>query len=179
MREIEKEEERREREKRKKGMTEREGGVSVCNTSSPPQGRLDSSVTCAPSSGSVCNSSQTGWWQLKLFAHLHALSLRWHLGRKTGEVLRSIDRGTSSINSLLSYIVFSIFPTIADIVIAIIVFISLFNAWFGLIVFVCMTLYLTLTIIITEWRTKYRRKMNQQDNLAKAKPSTHCLTLKR
>ncbi|XP_061841085.1 ATP-binding cassette sub-family B member 6 [Nerophis lumbriciformis] len=107
--------------------------------------------------------------QLRLFAHLHALSLRWHLGRKTGDVLRSIDRGTSSINSLLSYIVFSIFPTIADIVISIIYFVTYFNAWFGLIVFVCMTLYLTLTIIITEWRTKYRRDMNQQDNNAKSK----------
>ncbi|XP_077581236.1 ATP-binding cassette sub-family B member 6 [Stigmatopora nigra] len=107
--------------------------------------------------------------QVRLFAHLHSLSLRWHLGRKTGDVLRSIDRGTSSINSLLSYIVFSIVPTIADIVISIIYFITYFNAWFGLIVFVCMTLYLTLTIVITEWRTKYRRDMNQQDNVAKTK----------
>ncbi|TDG96208.1 hypothetical protein EPR50_G00237600 [Perca flavescens] len=107
--------------------------------------------------------------QVRLFSHLHALSLRWHLGRKTGDVLRSIDRGTSSINSLLSYIVFSIIPTIADIVISIIYFITYFNAWFGLIIFVCMALYLTLTIIITEWRTKYRRDMNQQDNNAKSR----------
>uniref|UniRef100_H3BEA4 ATP-binding cassette sub-family B member 6 n=2 Tax=Latimeria chalumnae TaxID=7897 RepID=H3BEA4_LATCH len=107
--------------------------------------------------------------QVRLFAHLHSLSLRWHLGRKTGEVLRSVDRGTSSINSLLSYIVFSIFPTIADIVIAIIYFSSAFNAWFGLIVFVCMVLYLGLTIVITEWRTKYRREMNTRDNEAKSK----------
>uniref|UniRef100_A0AAQ5Z204 ATP-binding cassette sub-family B member 6 n=1 Tax=Amphiprion ocellaris TaxID=80972 RepID=A0AAQ5Z204_AMPOC len=107
--------------------------------------------------------------QVRLFSHLHSLSLRWHLGRKTGDVLRSIDRGTSSINSLLSYIVFSIFPTIADIVISIIYFITYFNAWFGLIVFICMALYLTLTIIITEWRTKYRRDMNLQDNNAKSK----------
>ncbi|XP_058468350.1 ATP-binding cassette sub-family B member 6 [Solea solea] len=107
--------------------------------------------------------------QVRLFAHLHSLSLRWHLGRKTGDVLRSIDRGTSSINSLLSYLVFSIFPTIADIVISIVYFITYFNAWFGLIIFICMTLYLTLTIIITEWRTKYRREMNQQDNNAKSK----------
>ncbi|CAL8289269.1 unnamed protein product [Lota lota] len=107
--------------------------------------------------------------QVKLFGHLHSLSLRWHLSRKTGDVLRSIDRGTTSINSLLSYIVFSIVPTIADIVISIIYFITYFNAWFGLIVFVCMTLYLTLTIIITEWRTKYRRDMNRKDNAAKTK----------
>ncbi|KAK1165448.1 ATP-binding cassette, sub-family B (MDR/TAP), member 6a [Acipenser oxyrinchus oxyrinchus] len=107
--------------------------------------------------------------QVRLFAHLHSLSLRWHLGRRTGEVLRSIDRGTSSINSLLSYIVFSIFPTIVDIVIAIVYFSSLFSAWLGLIVFICMALYLTLTIVITEWRTKYRRDMNTQDNDAKSK----------
>ncbi|KAL7881941.1 hypothetical protein AOLI_G00087900 [Acnodon oligacanthus] len=107
--------------------------------------------------------------QLQLFAHLHALSLRWHLGRKTGDVLRSIDRGTSSVSNLLNYIVFTILPTIADIVIAIVYFVSYFNAWFGLIVFICMFLYLILTIVITEWRTKYRRDMNQQDNNAKSK----------
>uniref|UniRef100_A0A8C1V138 ATP-binding cassette, sub-family B (MDR/TAP), member 6a n=1 Tax=Cyprinus carpio TaxID=7962 RepID=A0A8C1V138_CYPCA len=93
--------------------------------------------------------------QVRLFAHLHSLSLRWHLGRRTGDVLRSIDRGTSSINSLLSYIVFSIFPTIADIVIAIV--------WPH-----SLRLH-ALTIVITEWRTKYRRDMNTQDNNAKSK----------
>ncbi|KAJ8352742.1 hypothetical protein SKAU_G00242180 [Synaphobranchus kaupii] len=107
--------------------------------------------------------------QVRLFGHLHSLSLRWHLGRRTGDVLRSIDRGTSSINSLLSYIVFSIFPTIADIIIAIVFFITNFNAWFGLIIFICMFLYLGLTVVITEWRTKYRREMNTQDNNAKSK----------
>uniref|UniRef100_A0A663F911 ATP-binding cassette sub-family B member 6 n=1 Tax=Aquila chrysaetos chrysaetos TaxID=223781 RepID=A0A663F911_AQUCH len=107
--------------------------------------------------------------QVQLFAHLHGLSLRWHLGRRTGEVLRSVDRGTSSINSLLSYIVFSIIPTIADIVISIVYFTSVFSAWFGLIIFVCMSLYLTLTIFITEWRTKYRRDMNTRDNEAKSR----------
>ncbi|XP_064926817.1 ATP-binding cassette sub-family B member 6 isoform X2 [Columba livia] len=107
--------------------------------------------------------------QVQLFAHLHGLSLRWHLGRRTGEVLRSVDRGTSSINSLLSYIVFSIIPTIADIIIGIVYFTSVFSAWFGLIIFVCMSLYLTLTIFITEWRTKYRRDMNTRDNEAKSR----------
>ncbi|XP_030642528.1 ATP-binding cassette sub-family B member 6, mitochondrial [Chanos chanos] len=107
--------------------------------------------------------------QLRLFGHLHALSLRWHLSRHTGDVLRSVDRGTSSVNNLLDYIVFSIVPTIADIIIAILYFVSNFNAWFGLIVLVCMILYLTLTIFITEWRTKHRRDMNTQDNIAKSR----------
>ncbi|XP_028250245.1 LOW QUALITY PROTEIN: ATP-binding cassette sub-family B member 6, mitochondrial [Parambassis ranga] len=107
--------------------------------------------------------------QVRLFSHLHGLSLRWHLERRTGDVLRSVDRGTSSINNLLSYILFSILPTICDIIIAIIYFVSYFSAWFGLIVFTCMLLYLTCTILITEWRTKYRREMNDQDNDAKSR----------
>ncbi|TKS67660.1 ATP-binding cassette sub-family B member 6, mitochondrial [Collichthys lucidus] len=107
--------------------------------------------------------------QVCLFSHLHGLSLRWHLERHTGDVLRSVDRGTSSINNLLSYILFSILPTICDIIIAIIYFVSYFSVWFGLIVFTCMVLYLTCTILITEWRTKYRREMNNQDNKAKSR----------
>lgn len=92
-----------------------------------------------------------------------------------------------------SYIIFSIVPTIADIVIGIVYFTSVFSAWFGLIIFVCMSLYLSewggqgaglpgcgvagafqcsfllstaLTIFITEWRTKYRRDMNTRENEA-------------
>uniref|UniRef100_A0A3B4B3H3 Uncharacterized protein n=1 Tax=Periophthalmus magnuspinnatus TaxID=409849 RepID=A0A3B4B3H3_9GOBI len=107
--------------------------------------------------------------QVGLFSHLHALSLRWHLDRKTGDVLRSIDRGTSSINNLLSYILFSILPTICDIIIAIVYFSSYFSLWFGLIVLTCMALYLMCTVVITEWRTKYRREMNDQDNKAKTR----------
>lgn len=107
--------------------------------------------------------------QIKLFTHLHSLSLRWHLGRKTGEVLRVVDRGTNSINTLLSYIVFQIFPTIADIIIAIVYFITFFNYLFGIIVFCSMAAYLFLTVVITEWRTKFRRQMNLRDNEANAK----------
>ncbi|KAK3108532.1 hypothetical protein FSP39_010045 [Pinctada imbricata] len=97
------------------------------------------------------------------------LSLRWHLQRKTGEVLRIVDRGTNSINSLLSYVIFQILPTVVDIVIAIIYFITAFNYIFGLVVFLCMVMYLGVTIWITEWRTKYRRDMNKYDNDRNAK----------
>lgn len=78
----------------------------------------------------------------KKLRHLHGLSLRWHLGRKTGEVLRVMDRGTDSINNLLNYILFSIAPTLVDIMIAVIFFVSAFNKWFGLIVFSTMVLYI-------------------------------------
>ena len=107
--------------------------------------------------------------QVDLFTHLHALSLRWHLGRKTGEVLRVMDRGTQSINNLLSYILFNIVPTLVDIGIAVIYFVVAFDAWFGLIVFVTMMAYILCTIHITEWRTKFRRDMNERDNATRAK----------
>ncbi|KAK2576197.1 hypothetical protein KPH14_008402 [Odynerus spinipes] len=107
--------------------------------------------------------------EVELFRHLHGLSLRWHLGRKTGEVLRIMDRGTDSINNLLNYILFSIVPTIIDIIVAIVFFISAFNKWFGLIVFMTMGLYIAATIMVTEWRTKFQRRMNLADNATKAR----------
>ncbi|KAL0103387.1 hypothetical protein PUN28_017568 [Cardiocondyla obscurior] len=107
--------------------------------------------------------------EIELFKHLHGLSLRWHLGRKTGEVLRVMDRGTDSINNLLNYILFSIFPTIVDIIVAVLFFVSAFNKWFGLIVFITMILYIAATIMVTEWRTKFQRYMNLADNKQKAR----------
>uniref|UniRef100_A0A0C9QIE0 ATP-binding cassette sub-family B member 6 n=1 Tax=Fopius arisanus TaxID=64838 RepID=A0A0C9QIE0_9HYME len=107
--------------------------------------------------------------EVELFRHLHSLSLRWHLSRKTGEVLRIMDRGTDSINNLLNYILFSIVPTIVDILVAVIFFVSAFNKWFGLIVFTTMILYIITTILITEWRTKFQRRMNLADNARNAR----------
>lgn len=107
--------------------------------------------------------------EVELFRHLHSLSLRWHLSRKTGEVLRVMDRGTDSINNLLNYILFSILPTIVDIIVAVVFFVAAFNAWFGLIVFVTMVMYIVLTISITEWRTKFQRRMNLADNETRAR----------
>ncbi|XP_055303857.1 ATP-binding cassette sub-family B member 6 [Sitodiplosis mosellana] len=107
--------------------------------------------------------------EVELFSHLHNLSLRWHLARKTGEVLRIMDRGTDSINNLLNYILFSIAPTIIDILIAVVFFSVTFNWYFGIIVFATMVLYIALTILVTEWRTKFQRRMNLADNAQKAR----------
>lgn len=106
---------------------------------------------------------------VKLFAHLHSLSLHYHINRKTGEVLRIVDRGTNSIVQLLSQIVFQIFPALANILIAVVVFSVRFSIPFGLIVFVTMSLYLYTTITLTEWRNSFRRKMNELDNFARTK----------
>lgn len=107
--------------------------------------------------------------QSELFKHIHSLSLRWHLSRKTGEVLRIMDRGTGSVNSLLQYLLFNILPTLIDITVAIIYFGVEFNIYFGLIVFAAMALYLLGTVLITEWRTKFRRTMNEMDNKQRAR----------
>ncbi|XP_014253071.1 ATP-binding cassette sub-family B member 6, mitochondrial [Cimex lectularius] len=107
--------------------------------------------------------------EVELLHHLHGLSLRWHLSRKTGEVLRIMDRGTDSINNLLTYILFNILPTIVDIIVAVVYFVVAFNPYFGLIVFITMFLYILETICITEWRTKFQRRMNIADNASKAR----------
>ena len=107
--------------------------------------------------------------QIQVFSHLHSLSLRWHLGRKTGEVLRAMDRGTTSVTSLLYYILFNILPAFADLGVAVVYFIIAFDVWFGLIVFTTMVCYILVTIGISEWRTKYRRDMNLLDNEARTK----------
>ncbi|VVC38664.1 ABC transporter-like,ABC transporter, conserved site,Mitochondrial ABC-transporter, N-terminal five TM [Cinara cedri] len=107
--------------------------------------------------------------EISLFRHLHELSLKWHLSRKTGEVLRIMDRGTDSTNSLLSFILFNIGPTIIDIIVAVIFFLSYFNWMMGTVVFITMVLYIALTIIITEWRTQFQRRMNLADNNMEAR----------
>uniref|UniRef100_T1JKF5 ATP-binding cassette sub-family B member 6 n=1 Tax=Strigamia maritima TaxID=126957 RepID=T1JKF5_STRMM len=102
--------------------------------------------------------------EINLFTHLHSLALRWHLTRKTGEVLKVVDRGVQSLDTFLSYLIFNIFPTITDIIIAIVYLATAISGWFGLILFITMVIYLTVTIAITEWRTKYRREMNKLSN---------------
>lgn len=74
-----------------------------------------------------------------------------------GEVLRVIDRGSQSINNLLSYVLFNIAPTLVDIGVAVVYFVVAFDGWFGLIVFTTMISYIYFSIFTTEWRTKYRR----------------------
>ncbi|CAF4382862.1 unnamed protein product, partial [Adineta steineri] len=106
--------------------------------------------------------------KLRVFTHLHDLSLAWHLKKKTGEIISIVDRGTDSLDSILNYILFNIFPTIADISIAVVYLIITFNIWFGIIVFGTMLLYLFVTIFVTEWRTKFKKQVNKLNNEMKA-----------
>ncbi|CDW57272.1 ATP binding cassette sub family B [Trichuris trichiura] len=126
-------------------------------------------------SGGLLNSVRSLLWvkvqqlsskriSMALFRHIHSLSYRWHLNRKTGEVLRIMDRGVDSVNQMLNYLAFNIVPTILDILIAVVYFCLSFNYMFGLIVLFTMVAYLTFTVLITEWRTKFRVEMNDRDN---------------
>ncbi|KAJ1673988.1 ATP-binding cassette-type vacuolar membrane transporter Hmt1, partial [Spiromyces aspiralis] len=104
-----------------------------------------------------------------MFDHLHRLSFRFHINRKTGEILRVQDRGVASVVSVLTSILFNITPTLLDIVLAAYVFGVTFDRYFGVIVLVTMVVYISLTVIMTDWRTRYRRLANQLDNEMEAR----------
>lgn len=106
---------------------------------------------------------------VRMLEHLHSLSLDFHISSKTGEVLRVMDRGTSSIGSLLSYLAFNILPVFVDIGFAVVYFSVAFDWTIALIVLVTMILYIIFTILITEWRTKFRREMNELDTASRGR----------
>ncbi|MFZ6687925.1 ABCB family ABC transporter ATP-binding protein/permease [Undibacterium sp. SXout11W] len=106
---------------------------------------------------------------LKVFRHLHALSLRFHLNRQTGGVTRDIERGTRAVSSLVAYALFSIFPTLLEITLVLIYLSTHYDKWFSIITFVALTTYIVFTISVTEWRTHFRRTMNDLDSKASTK----------
>ena len=103
---------------------------------------------------------------LQVFEHLHALSLRFHLSRQTGGMTRDIERGTRGIQSLISYSLYSILPTIVELGLVLGYFVWAYNYLFALITLIALVLYVIFTIVVTEWRTKYRKKMNELDSKA-------------
>ncbi len=103
---------------------------------------------------------------VKVFDHLHHLSLRFHLSRQTGGVNRSIERGTRAIDTLLSYLLFSLVPTLFEIGLVTIILWKLFNGWFALVTLLTVVAYLVFTFTITEWRTKFYREMNEDEGRA-------------
>lgn len=106
---------------------------------------------------------------LSTFQHLHHLSLRFHLDRRTGGMIRSIERGTAGIEFLLSFMLFNILPTLIEILLVCGILWALFNVWFALVTFVTIAAYIIFTLVITEWRTKYRREMNATNSEANSK----------
>jgi ABC-type transport system involved in Fe-S cluster assembly fused permease/ATPase subunit len=106
---------------------------------------------------------------LATFRHLHALSLRFHLERQTGGLSRVIERGTSGIDALLSYLVFSILPIIIEILLVCGILWALYDLTYAAVTLVTIVSYIAYTLAVTEWRTKFRRMMNETEEEAHAK----------
>ncbi|MFB3134509.1 MAG: ABC transporter ATP-binding protein/permease [Rhodospirillales bacterium] len=106
---------------------------------------------------------------LSAFRHLHRLSLRFHLDRKTGGVSRAIERGTKGIEFVLAFMVFNILPTLLEILLVCGVLWALYTVWFALVTLVTIGGYIAWTLCVTEWRTKFRRTMNENDSEASTK----------
>ncbi|HEY4319401.1 MAG TPA: ABC transporter ATP-binding protein/permease [Herbaspirillum sp.] len=106
---------------------------------------------------------------LKVFRHLHSLSMRFHLNRQTGGMTRDIERGTRGVSSLVSYTLFSILPTLIEIVLVIAYLAWHYDIWFSLITAGALVCYIAFTVSVTEWRTHFRRTMNDLDSKANTK----------
>jgi ATP-binding cassette subfamily B protein len=103
---------------------------------------------------------------LQVFNYVHALSLRFHLSRQTGGMTRDIERGTRGIQSLISYSLYSIIPTMIELFMVLGYFFFVYDIWFVIITLIALTCYIIFTIVVTEWRTNFRRQMNDLDSKA-------------
>lgn len=106
---------------------------------------------------------------IKLFRHLHTLSLKFHLDRKTGGLSRAIERGVKSIETILSFSTFNILPTLFEIIFVCITLWVLYDYRFMLLTFFTLLTYVVYTVSITQWRTHFVRDMNNMDTEANAK----------
>ena len=103
---------------------------------------------------------------LQTFEHLHALSLRFHLARQTGGMTRDIERGVRGIESLISYSLYSIIPTLIEVGLVLTILAVKFDAWFAGITLLALAHYIFFTVRITEWRTQFRKQANEFDSAA-------------
>ncbi len=103
---------------------------------------------------------------LQVFRHMHALSLRFHLERQTGGLTRDIERGTRAVNSLISYSLYSIVPTLIEVAMVLTLLAVKFDVWFAWITVIALVFYISFTVTVTEWRTKFRKEMNELDSKA-------------
>ena len=106
---------------------------------------------------------------LQVFEHLHSLALSFHLARQTGGVSRDIERGTRGIQSLISYSLYSILPTLIEFCLVLGYLAYSYDIWFAAITLVALVLYIVFTVVVTEWRTHFRRTMNDMDSKANQK----------
>ena len=101
---------------------------------------------------------------LQVFNHLHALSLRFHLARQTGGLTRDIERGTRGIQSLISFSLYSIIPTLIELAMVLGYLFYAYDIWYVVVTFTALFCYVVFTVVVTEWRTHFRREMNNLDS---------------
>ncbi|MEM7683810.1 MAG: ABC transporter ATP-binding protein/permease [Pseudomonadota bacterium] len=106
---------------------------------------------------------------IRIFRHVHALSLNYHISRKTGALSRVIDRGIKAIDFLLRYLLFSIVPLILELIIVGVIFLIEFGWPYLAVMIGTIAAYIAFTFRITEWRVKIRKEMNDQDQDAHQK----------
>jgi ATP-binding cassette subfamily B protein len=106
---------------------------------------------------------------LSAFRHLHALSLRFHLERRTGGLSRAIERGTSGIDFLLSFMLFNVVPTVFEMLVVCGILWRLYNWTFAAVIFATILIYITFTFSVTDWRVRVRREMNERNSEANSK----------
>ena len=106
---------------------------------------------------------------LQTFEHLHSLSLRFHLERQTGGMTRDIERGVRGIESLVSFSLYSIVPTLVEVAMVLTILAVKFDARFAWITGGALVLYIAFTVVVTEWRTQFRRQANEADSSAHTK----------
>jgi len=103
---------------------------------------------------------------LRVFRHLHALSLRFHLHRQTGGLTRDVERGQRGISTLISFALFSILPTLIEITLVLGILFARYDWTFSAITLGALVIYIAFTVLVTEWRTHFRRTMNDLDSKA-------------
>jgi ATP-binding cassette subfamily B protein len=106
---------------------------------------------------------------LTAFRHIHALSLRFHLERRTGGLARAVERGTAGIDFLLSFMLFNVVPTVFEILLVCGILWRLYNWTFAAVTFTTIVLYIAFTFSITDWRVRFRREMNERNSEANTK----------
>ncbi len=106
---------------------------------------------------------------LETFQHIHRLSMRYHITRKTGGLSRIIERGVKGVEFLLRFLLFSIGPLILELLMIGVVLAVVFDIWYLAVVVVTIGLYIWFTFAVTEWRVKIRKEMNDQDTDANQK----------
>ncbi len=106
---------------------------------------------------------------LQVFGHLHGLSLRFHLERQTGGMTRDIERGTRGVQSLISYSLYSILPTVLEVGLVLALLGTKFELWYVWVTLAALVGYVTFTVKVTNWRTQFRRQMNELESATQSR----------